>query len=434
MKSLFSRGLNRSLYIVLSISSNIQECIINWLFFLYRINFSKPLIEKIFYCFNLEIRKIVDLDKCCKLYPDLVEFIYQRENVFYYSYPVYSDDKSIIKELHKIERRYYGAVFKSVCVIGGSNLLLVQNNTVLYDLASSNRDSNYKYIDGAIHYYKGDLFLIEYDKSIVNLDQGILVSGNFSWNYFHLLYEILAKFKEINENGIDLTVPLLVDKKCQDVPQFQELFTIFNRNSRGLIFLDFGKRYKVEKLFYFSTPNFIPTHFLKESQIKASDCLYNFSVLGFLRNTLLTYAINKDFPKRVFISRSMASDRRRFNEDDVFCLFEKHGFIKIYPENYSIAEQITLFNRADYVAGGSGAAFTNLLFCKKTCKVICFVNYKVPLSLFSTIAEYIGFSLIYFYDSTKTIRNKSQLHDPFKINLKELNVFLPGWLSLNSNI
>ncbi|MBK7764428.1 MAG: DUF563 domain-containing protein [Bacteroidetes bacterium] len=34
------------------------------------------------------------------------------------------------------------------------------------------------------------------------------------------------------------------------------------------------------------------------------------------------------------------------------------------------------------IAGGGGAAFTNLLFCKSGCKVICFTNYAFNISVF----------------------------------------------------
>ena len=138
-------------------------------------------------------------------------------------------------------------------------------------------------------------------------------------------------------------------------------------------------------------------------------------------------ASDKKFPKRIFISRSKASDRRRFNEDEVFMVLEKAGFVKIAPESLSLSDQIAMFNQADLIAGGTGAAFSNLLFCRDSCKVLCFTNYMLPLSIFSTIAFFSGSDLKYIHDKKRKRHSKSRLHDPFRINTTELEKFLHEW-------
>ena len=433
LKLILSRILNRRIFSISFTKNKIAEIFFCLLYFLYGINFLKHLIKRVLFYFDLDIRKIVDIENFDRLHPYSVKYIIRNKSTLLFSSPVYSDDKSVFKGLQKEEGENYYAILKSACVIGGSNLILAENDDVLYDNAFSNKNNNNKYIDGAINFYKRNLCLINYNKSTISIDQGILVSGNFSWNYFHLLYEIIVKFKAINEAGIDPEIPLLIDKICQEVPQYLELFSIFNKSGRKLIVLDFRKRYLVDKLYYFSSPNIVPPHFVKVIKIKSNDCLFDLSALDFLRSNLLPLALNNYFPKRIFISRSGASDRRRYNEDEVFGILEKYGFAKIRPDNFSITEQIAIFNQADFIVGGTGAAYTNLLFCKKSCKVICFTNYKIPLSIFSTIANYVGFEMTYIYDNTKTINNKSRLHDPFSINTDNLNMFFAGWLEQDIN-
>lgn len=433
LKSYLSKILTRGFYSYRSIKYNIERGFFILLCFPYELNLLKPLIRKALVYFGFEIRKIIDIENYSKLYPDSVEFIYKKKNKLYFSNPIYLNDKVVLKGLQKTEGTNYYAIVKSSGVIGGSNLILLENDNVLYDIAFSNNKNNYKYIDGAIKLYLGNLFLIYSTKSTITLENGILVSGNFSWNYYHLLYEIIAKFKAIDEAEIDPEIPLLVDKICQEVPQYLELFSIFNKRDRKIILLDFRKRYTVDKLFYFSSPNFLPPHFVNDIEIKPNDCLFDLSVLDFLRSNLLPVAANRNLPNRIFISRRRASNSRRYNEDEVFYILEKYGFIKIEPENYSITEQVTLFNQADFIAGGTGAAFTNLLFCRESCKVICFTNYKFPISIFSTISSFVGCDMTYIYDDTKTYGNKNRLHDSFYINTDNLNMFLPKWLIKNSN-
>ena len=428
LNSILSRIIRRGIYWIWRIRNGLSEICFTVASFLYGFGFSRRVIKGILNVFNLEIRRFAGIEEYQLFQPSVIQLVHFRESVLHYSQPIFSDENSRLSELKTSKGKNYCAVIKSSCVIGGSNLILLENDTVLYDVLFSKTNSNYRYIDGAIRLYRGNLCLIRHDKPILAIDQGILVSGNFSWNYFHLLLEIIVKFKAINETDIDQEIPLLIDRKCQDVPQYAELITIFNKSNRKIIPLDFGKRYSIKRLYYFSNPNFIPPHFIREIKIKSSDCLYDLTSLEFLRASLLPVAKDESFPSRIFISRSNASDRRKFNEGEVFQLMEKYGFVKIRPENYSITEQAGIFSRADFIAGGSGAAFTNLLFCKKSCKVLCFTNYKIPLSIFSTIANFAGCEMVHFYDHTKKLRIGSRLHDPFKINISLLNRFLSKWL------
>ena len=56
---------------------------------------------------------------------------------------------------------------------------------------------------------------------------------------------------------------------------------------------------------------------------------------------------------------------------------------------------MALFNNADYFVGGSGAAFTNLLFCHSGCKVICFRSIRNYSPIFSTIANIVDVKMRY---------------------------------------
>ena len=369
-----------------------------------------------------------ELDSYWKMHPDSVKFIIKTNRILHFCEPIYSYDTTKPPRLQTAEKRIIGAVIKSPYIIGGSNLVLMGTNSVLYEIAEENSHNNYIYNDGAICYYKKDFLLIYSKQTNSSLEQGILLSGNFSWNYYHLLYEIIAKCKAISETDIDIEIPLLIDKKCTEIPQFMELFNIFNTGGRKYEILEFGKRYLVKELYWFSSPNLVPPHFLNITRIKSNDFLYDLSVLDFLRTSLLQVVSEGEFPSRIFITRSNASGRRAYNEDEVFQVLVRYGFVKISPEDYSITEQVKLFNQADLIAGGSGAAYANLLFCKRSCKVLCFTNYKISLSLFSTIAAAVGFELIYFHDLNKKLCNSSQLHDSFKIDINLLNSFLSDWL------
>jgi capsular polysaccharide biosynthesis protein len=324
--------------------------------------------------------------------------------------------------------KLYSAKINEATVIGGSNLVLLSPAETLYDLHHSNFENRYRYTDAGILYYNQFGCIVKSDAISNTYQSAIHLVGNFSYNYYHLLYEILVKFQMINETEIGAEVPLIIDKICEEVPQFMELITILNKAERPIIFLKKGEKYVVNLLYYFSCPNFIPPNFRNDNNILPDDILFNIKSLTYLKDNLIHLASNNTFPKRIFISRSKASDRRKFNEGEVIDVFLRYGFEIVYPENYSITDQIAMFSQAEFIAGGSGAAFTNLLFCDKICNVLIFCKNRLPCSWFSTISSVVGANLLYFVDDNSSNNTLFNLHDSFRINIQKVNEFLNEWV------
>ena len=133
------------------------------------------------------------------------------------------------------------------------------------------------------------------------------------------------------------------------------------------------------------------------------------------------------FPKKIFLLRKNASKRRNFNEDEVFSALKKYGFIGIFPEEYSISDQVTIFHQAEIIAGGSGAAMTNIICCTSSCKVMIFAKDEKPYSAFSTIAKIFGIKLIYITEQHNNNKKIKNLHEPFEINIRILNETILNW-------
>lgn len=85
---------------------------------------------------------------------------------------------------------------------------------------------------------------------------------------------------------------------------------------------------------------------------------------------MLQSLINKNFSKKVFISRKDADGRKILNEDDVFAAFEKYGYVRYSLADLSFLEQVYLFRNADSIAGAHGAGLMNIVFCKKNTQII----------------------------------------------------------------
>lgn len=83
-----------------------------------------------------------------------------------------------------------------------------------------------------------------------------------------------------------------------------------------------------------------------------------------------------------------------------------------------------MFNSASFIVGASGAAFSNIIYCRKGTNIICLVAYKSHFSVFATLASFSETNLIYLSDNNKEVTKKSYLHDSFNINIKELDNLL----------
>lgn len=87
---------------------------------------------------------------------------------------------------------------------------------------------------------------------------------------------------------------------------------------------------------------------------------------------LTTVAVPDDpgAPKRIYVSRRGSLKGELLNEAELETALEARGFMIVRPQEWSIRDQIILFNRADVVVGATGVAMANVLFCKPGTKVV----------------------------------------------------------------
>ena len=96
--------------------------------------------------------------------------------------------------------------------------------------------------------------------------------------------------------------------------------------------------------------------------------------------------------KRIFVARPNVETKgikrssRLINVDEVEEELFSRGFIKVYPEKLSFAEQVLLFNQAEVVIGEHGSAMFNAVFCKKNTLVFDFHAAK-PVSILYDILQ-----------------------------------------------
>ena len=172
-----------------------------------------------------------------------------------------------------------------------------------------------------------------------------------SWNYYHWMTEILPKLVMINALNIEYDYVYL---PCNS-PYMRQTLAILGIDPALILQPD--NEYK-----------YICADELIVPSLVSSFCYTPVWVIDFLRQQFLPIAQTsvcvKDFSKRIFISRSKAKSRKIKNEDEVFALFEKQGFVRYTLEDLSVLEQVALFAQAEMIAGEHGAGLTNIIFAQ----------------------------------------------------------------------
>ena len=368
------------------------------------------LLIKIYRIFNLSIFPIESIDSYEEKYKTIEtkNLIGERRGVA----GVYSTFKKQ-KEQHLKDFKLPPirlSIFSDVYFAGNSDVVVDMNNKCIINDLFYNINPQKEIADGLLYRQKNNVGILRSNMKHVerNLGSGIMVSGKYSFNYYHELFENLNRLLIIKDCDIPLDVPYLIDEKVMSVPSFKRVFEIMTENNkRDIILLNPKSIYSCSRLYYVDHINDI------------SELIYDPILTIRFKEQLLKYKSQVNFPKRIFITRRIAKSRQ-YNEEEVFLLLSRWGFQKIAPEDYSFEEQMKIFSEAEWIVGGSGAAMTNLMFCSKGCKVICFrssyLGEEPPI--FNGIAYLNGCS--YWYYEPNYSSNPKSIHSNYSIDIKEL--------------
>jgi len=109
------------------------------------------------------------------------------------------------------------------------------------------------------------------------------------------------------------------------------------------------------------TPLFSNPHYVMSGMKQAWD------VAG---DHLAAQATSSDWPERIFASRRPGSKRGCRNTTDVEALFAEFGFATIYPEDFSLGDQVAMFRAAEAVAGFGGSGIFQIALVPEARRVI----------------------------------------------------------------
>lgn len=223
------------------------------------------------------------------------------------------------------------------------------------------------------------------------LDEGILLSGRCSANYFHWLIEYLPKGLALESRPELRRVPLIVDAGMPR-QHFESLRAVVGEwplhlhPPRTLL--------HVRKLWLASTPTHHPDRF--DLPYWTGSALSE-PHLDYLRERVLRSMVpGPELPKKIYLSRRGFRSRTVRNERELEKEFVRAGFTLVRPETLGFLDQVRQFHHADVIAGPGGAALSNLLFCRPGARVLALTGDRnKTYSMHANLARTAGARFLY---------------------------------------
>ncbi|MFC6267069.1 glycosyltransferase family 61 protein [Frigoriflavimonas asaccharolytica] len=300
-------------------------------------------------------------------------------------------------------------------IINSRSSAIIQGKNIYYEAINDNERFN----EGFVEFHNNKNAVVNL-KRTETIEEGFFLAGNGSHNWYHWMIEIIPKIMYLNVND---TKTILVNESCEKTQSMADSLQILTRNlNLNIIYLKEENTYKIKKLYFVNEVNklmFNPLdskttslplyYFRKESLQKLSSELQK----GF--NYKNTNEVN------IFLERKN-THRIAQNESEIIETLKLANFRNIDMTSLSFEEQINHFQNAKMIVGTTGAAWTNIIFCKPKTKIIIFMpdNYK-DYNFYEEMGEILNIEVQYLY-----YNNEYKDHDvsEFVINIESLKNLL----------
>lgn len=319
-----------------------------------------------------------------KMFKNLLKKIYKFvvKYIFYFLYGKISISKSSlinvkkkylrnkhIKKKDLYQYNVYTIKNGRICTDGIEQVAYISQNSLLKDIAYtqikgklSSPKKNFVLSKGTPYFQK------KINGTVVSLAQG--ASGDK--NYFHWLFDILPRL-HIVLNYIEL-------KKINyfympKLKKFQ-IKTLTCLGFKNLKVLD-SQKYKHIK----AKEIIVPEHpWYHKGTIFAESSNIPKWIVYWLKDSFAHLKKEKKKDKKIFIDRSESEFKhcQFINNKEIKKILKKKGFKIVKTGQLDFISQINLFNNAKMVVGPHGAAFSNLVFCKKKTKVLEIKPFEQP--------------------------------------------------------
>lgn len=263
--------------------------------------------------------------------------------------------------------------------------------------------------------------------------KGVAVSlvKEHSFNYYHFLFECLPKLLLTLEKGLigvenlvstSGAITILID---EDVPQqCVEYLDLVVDVPYSVVRVATNEVFSCEHLIYCS-PFFNALDNVRVDQFYVKDFYVDRFAVEIVKKAFQSKNSKLCRPKKlIYLNRRTTQVRKIINAAEVEGALQGYGYESVFADEYSLSEQVALFQSARVVVGASGAAFANMIHMQQGTSAIMFTP-DLPFTnyhLFQQQADVSGVKLVHVH--TDNPNHHKTLHDDVYLNVRLLACLL----------
>ncbi len=241
--------------------------------------------------------------------------------------------------------------------------------------------------------------------NVVNLS----LSFGLANNYYHFMVEYSARLFMLRKSGIEPDYYI-----CPKKIKFQKEFLVYHHiDECKILDIDDGVVIQAENLI---TPSLINNW--EHVKFRGTTYYQKQYLPIWITEVYNSYMPKKRGSKNIYISRSNARYRKIENEDIIIKHLSKYNFEVHYLENYSVEQQIKLFNECAVLIAPHGAGLINMCFCMEGIKILeIFPEYYHDHS-FVLQALFLKHKYHYLIGKTLINNNTVPIEENIQVNLE----------------
>jgi capsular polysaccharide biosynthesis protein len=314
----------------------------------------------------------------------------------------------------------YVMLLSGVKVVGGTNLVFIQDAVICHDLYDWERDYTSEELHSRhlIDVKKKRMRLIQNDDAPLKITEAAAFLDATASNYAHWLTEVLPRIAVFCSVEQHANVPIIVDDDLH--PNIMESLALVVGNDREIITLAVSRALNVDILHVTSMAGYVPFERRNTKLLGHSHGQFSSLAFDLLRKKLLSFIDKRtllDFPRKIYLRRKSEA-RKITNANEIEELLVDKGYVIVEPEKLTFLQQLALFSSVDEIVAPSGAALANLIFARPDARVHILIGKYDDTSYWywQNMARAAGKQVVYSFGQISD--SQSTIHSDFAIDPK----------------
>lgn len=314
--------------------------------------------------------------------------------------------------------------FKNVNIIGKSDLIFQNKNIIHHDFYNFKKD----YLSEELHlkakYFYNNLYFSNF-KTKKKYHSGAVFAHSCSSNFFHWTFEVLPKIYSFCKLKEFSHIPIFVDKGLHK--NIYRSLKLICGKKRKIFYLNTNHFVSFNEMYYVTPPCYVPFE-PRYSFISSSypSGIFHGGVIKKMREEILkNMKKSKKCFSKIYLNRSQGY-RKACNQKSLINFFKKRKFFIFSPEKYSFDQQVSFFNKSLYIYSSTGAALSNIIFCKNRIDISIFFpdSYKESIFLWKFLSNFLNLNIRIFLCKSHWTSIFNQIHADYKVNIKNLKILI----------